>query len=409
MSGLSRYDLVVVGGGAAGFFGALSAATHSKGLKVCILEKSSKLLSKVKVSGGGRCNVTHACFNNSDLIKNYPRGGKELKQAFSQFSTNETIEWFEARGVKLKTESDGRMFPVTDDSQTIIDCLLRESKKLGIEIITGKGVSEISAGDEFTLNLSDRTSIKSKKLLIATGGSPKSEGYSWLEKLGHTIEMPVPSLFTFNIPHSDIKELQGISMPSAKVKVLSTKLEESGPILITHWGLSGPAILKTSAWGARILNDLNYHFPVHVNWTGKHNDESIRKDFQLLIEDHKKKQISTLPFFDIPKRLWAYFSEQSEIEEDRRWIDISKKQLNKLIENLIRSEFTVSGKTTFKEEFVTCGGIKLIEVDFKTMQSKKVAGLFFAGEVLDVDGITGGFNFQNAWTTGWIAGKNCMN
>jgi predicted Rossmann fold flavoprotein len=404
----SKYDFVVIGGGAAGFFGALSAAAHNKGLKICILEKSSKLLAKVKVSGGGRCNVTHACFNNSELIKYYPRGAKELKQPFSQFTTKDTINWFESRGVRLKTEADGRMFPITNDSQTIIDCLLREAKMSGVEIVTGKGVNSIEIGGEFTLRLSDNSSIDTKKLLIATGGSPKAEGYDWIKQLGHSIELPVPSLFTFNIPGSDIRELQGVSMPSAKVKVLNTKLEESGPLLITHWGLSGPAVLKTSAWGARVLSDHGYQFSIHVNWTGKHNDESIRKELQEQIEAHKKKQISTLPFFNIPKRLWTYFLEKSEIEEERRWLDISKKQLNKLIENLIRSEFKVSGKTTFKEEFVTCGGVKLNEVDFKTLESKKVPGLFFAGEVLDIDGITGGFNFQNAWTTGWIAGKNCM-
>jgi predicted Rossmann fold flavoprotein len=405
MSEQEIYDLVVVGGGAAGFFGAISKAIHHPGSRICIIEKTTKLLSKVKVSGGGRCNVTHACFNNSDLVKNYPRGGRELKSAFNQFTTKDTIHWFETKGVKLKTEHDGRIFPTSDDSQTIIDCLLREAKKLGVEIFTGISVEEIKPEEPFIIKTSSKGSIATKAILIASGGSPKAEGYNWLEKLGHSISPPVPSLFTFNIPNTDITELQGVSMPMAKVKVLNTKIEESGPVLITHWGLSGPAVLKASAWGARALSELNYNFSIHVNWTGTHNDETIRKEFEDLISVHSKKQISTLPFFQVPRRLWDYFLLKAEIENDRKWLDVSKRQLNKLIEALIRSEFKVSGKTTFKEEFVTCGGVKLNEVDFQTMQSKKIPCLYFAGEVLDIDAITGGFNFQNAWTTGWIAGK----
>lgn len=403
----NKYDFIVIGGGAAGFFAALSAANHYENLKVCIIEKSSKLLSKVKVSGGGRCNVTHSCFNNSELIQNYPRGGKELKPAFDQFSVKETIEWFLLRGVKLKTENDGRMFPTTDNSQTIIDCLLNECQRSKIEIKTNTSVSEIQAkGDLFVLILANGEQFVSKKVLVATGGSPKEEGYKWLENFGHKIEKPVPSLFTFNVPDSDISELQGISMPNAKVKVLSTKLEQSGPILITHWGFSGPAVLKLSAWGARILNNLNYKFKIHINWLGDVNDEELKNRLDVILQENKKKIIYVNPLFNISKRLWQNFVQKAGIEEERRWIDISKKQLNKLSESILRSEYQVSGKTTFKEEFVTCGGIKLSEINFKTMESKKVPGVFFAGEVLDVDGVTGGFNFQNAWTTGWIAGKN---
>lgn len=403
---IDTYDLVVIGGGAAGFFGALSAASHNRKLRVCIIEKSSKLLSKVKVSGGGRCNVTHACFNNSELIKSYPRGGKELKTAFEQFSVNETIEWFESRGVELKTESDGRMFPVTNNSQTIIDCILKETEKHNVKIITGRGVSNIQKNASlFILSLSTGEELKSHKILIATGGSPKEESYNWLKELGHSIEKPVPSLFTFNVPDSDLSCLPGISLPSAKVKILSSKLEQNGPILITHWGFSGPAILKLSAWGARLLNELGYKFKIHINWLGSLNDEELREKLNLVADENKKKVVFSNPVFSISRRLWQSFVQKAGIEEERRWVDLSKKQFNKLMETLLRSEYEVSGKTTFKEEFVTCGGVKLSEVNFKTMESKIVQGLFFAGEVLDIDGITGGFNFQNAWTTGWIAGR----
>lgn len=396
-------EVIVIGGGAAGFFAAINAAALDPTNKVTVIEKSNKLLSKVLISGGGRCNVTHACFDNAALIKNYPRGEKELRNAFSKFTTTDTIEWFKKHGVSLKAEEDGRMFPVSNSSQTIATCLLQEAQRLGVKIRTQITIKEIvKASPGFVLK-TDGENIACDKLVIATGGNSKSEAYEWLRKIGHTIVPPVPSLFTFNIPNNDITDLMGISVPLAKIKIQGTKLETQGPLLITHWGLSGPAVLKGSAWGARILNELGYDFKVHIDWLCKYKEDDLREELLFQKENLAPKQVLNTNPLELPKRLWEYFVEKAGIDGTMRWADVNKKQINALVQILIRDEYHVKGKTTFKEEFVTCGGISLKEIDFAKMESKKVPGLYFAGEVLDIDGITGGFNFQSAWTTGWIA------
>jgi predicted Rossmann fold flavoprotein len=403
---LMQKQLIVIGGGAAGFFCAVNAAAMNPSLKVIIIEKTSKLLSKVKVSGGGRCNVTHACFGTDELVKRYPRGKNFLKKAFHWFNTTGTIKWFEERGVKLKTEPDGRMFPVTDSSQTIIDCLLREANKLGIEIIMNAEVKSIEfSNNQFSFQTSGSRELISDFCCIASGGYPKPAQFNWLKQLGHSIEDPVPSLFTFNMPGNPITALMGVSVEEARVKVMGSKLEEKGPLLITHWGMSGPAVLKTSAWGARELAGKNYHFKILVNWLKDQTEQTLRDDWQGMRDRFSVQKISGKNPFGLPGRLWNHFLSQSGIDEGKRWGDITAKEQNSLIRNLTACEFDVKGKTTFREEFVTCGGIRLAEVDANTMQSRIVPHLFFAGEVLDIDGITGGFNFQHAWTSGYIAAK----
>lgn len=398
--------LVVIGGGAAGFFCAVTAARLNPSLRVTILEKSNKLLSKVKVSGGGRCNTTHACFEIPDLVKKYPRGQNFIKKALHWFSTNDTIQWFAERGVPLKTENDGRMFPVTDNSQTIIDCLLREADQYKIEIIMQCEVKSIAAkGSKFSIETANAKSFNPDYICVACGGFPKASMFDWLRASGHTIEAPVPSLFTFNIPGNNITSLMGVSVEKAAVKVAGTKLSEVGPLLITHWGMSGPAILRLSAWGARQLANINYHFTLLVNWLPGQNEQELRAAWQSYRDDFARQKIDTKNPFGLPGRLWSYLLSVSDINPETRWAEIPAKEQNKLIKNLTAHEFAVKGKTTFKEEFVTCGGIKLSEIDPNTMQSKLQPGLFFAGEVMDVDGITGGFNFQNAWTSGFLAGS----
>lgn len=399
--------LLVIGGGAAGFFCAVNAARMNPSLKVIIIEKSNKLLAKVKVSGGGRCNTTHACFDIPELTKKYPRGQNFIKKTFHWFNTNDTISWFAERGVALKTEADGRMFPTTDDSQTIIHCLLKEADKYGIEIIMQSEVISVESGVNggFTIQTSNSQLLTPNYICIATGGYPKSSMFNWLRKLGHTIEEPVPSLFTFNMPGNLITELMGVSVEKAGVKVAGTKLTEEGPLLITHWGMSGPAILRLSAWGARQLADLNYHFTLLVNWLPDYREIDLRSDWQSYRDEYAAQKIGNKNPFGLPNRLWLYLLKTSTINGDIRWAELPSKEQNLLIKNLTAQEFSVKGKTTFKEEFVTCGGIKLAEVDPNTMQSRIQPGIYFAGEVLDIDGITGGFNFQNAWTSGWIASK----
>jgi hypothetical protein len=403
-------NVIVIGGGAAGFFSAINAAEIHKNCKVTLLEKSSKVLSKVRVSGGGRCNVTHACFDNSLLVKNYPRGEKELRNAFSRFNTNDTIKWFEDRGVKLKTETDGRMFPTTDNSETIIQCLLQEAEKNKVNIKLNVDVQEIIKNEDgtFSLNALGGGMFMCDKLIIATGGNPKDAAYEWLRKLGHTIVKPVPSLFTFNIPDNKITQLMGVSVPHARVKIAGTKLETEGPLMITHWGLSGPGILKASAWGARQLNELNYDFTAMVSWLPKFTEEKLKIEFDTQRDENAAKTIINNCPFELPKRLWEFLVMKANISESTRWADLPKKNSNVLITSLLNDEYKVKGKTTFKEEFVTCGGIQLKEIDFMTMQSKVLPGLYFAGEVIDVDGVTGGFNFQNAWSTSWIAANNLL-
>ncbi|MBK6380256.1 MAG: NAD(P)/FAD-dependent oxidoreductase [Chitinophagaceae bacterium] len=409
---MNKKKLIVIGGGAAGFFCAVNAARLNPQLEVIILEKSNKLLSKVKVSGGGRCNVTHACYSIAEMIKRYPRGAAFLKKAFHHFFTNDTIAWFAERGVTLKTEADGRMFPVTDSSQTIIDCLMKEANKYNVEIRMNKEVKQLAVGSgqltgakPFEIQFADDSILYADFVCIASGGYPKIMQYGWLKRSDHAVEEPVPSLFTFNMPGNSITALMGVVVENTQVKIVGTKLSESGPLLITHWGMSGPAVLKLSAWGARELAKADYGFSILVNWIPDFNENTLRdKMQQLRFELAAQKIINRNPFV-LPNRLWEYLLVQSGVHPDLRWADLPAKEQNKLIKNLCAQEFAVKGKTTFKEEFVTAGGIELNEIDFNTMQSKKHSGLFFAGEIINVDGITGGYNFQNAWTTGWIAAK----
>jgi predicted Rossmann fold flavoprotein len=398
--------LVVVGGGAAGFFCAVNAARLYPSLEVMILEKSNHLLSKVRVSGGGRCNVTHACFSIAEMIKKYPRGASFLKKAFHHFFTSDTIAWFKERGVEIKTESDGRMFPVSNTSQTIIDCLMQEANQYGVTILMNREVKEIVKKDNgFNLLFSNHSVIETDFLCIASGGYPKSLQFEWLTKIGHTVETPVPSLFTFNMPGNPITALMGIAVEKVQVKIGGSKLVEDGPMLITHWGMSGPAILKLSAWGARELAAKNWQFGMIINWLPIYTEQTLKEKFQQVRFDIAAQKISNRNPFSLPQRLWDYLLQQSGVNENIRWADLPAKEQNKLIKNICAQEFSVNGKTTFKEEFVTSGGISLDEVDHASMQSKIVPNLFFAGEVLNIDGVTGGFNFQNAWTTAWIAAQ----
>lgn len=397
-------DIGIIGGGAAGFMAAVTCASTYPYHRVFLFEKTNKLLSKVKISGGGRCNVTHACFDIGEFCKNYPRGATFLKKSFHQFFATHTVEWLERRGVRLKTEPDGRMFPITDNSQTIIDCFLREANQCDVKILTNVEIVSVEKQEDvFLLRDKQQRSYAVQRLMIATGGSPKLTGFEWIRKLGHTIEPPVPSLFTFNMPEDKVPSLMGISVEKTNVGILGTKLQTQGALLFTHWGMSGPAILKLSAWGARILAEKDYQFQVQVKWLPDREENAFREELwkqrQTLI-----RQVENKNPFGFPQRLWSYFLEKAGIPEGKRWIDTSKKEINKLVEVLFKDTYRVSGKTTYKEEFVTCGGVSLHEVNPLTMESKVCNGLFFGGEVLDIDGITGGFNFQAAWTTGYIAG-----
>jgi predicted Rossmann fold flavoprotein len=399
--------IVVIGGGAAGFFAAINAANSNPEAEVVILEKTSKLLQKVKISGGGRCNVTHACFDIKQLSQSYPRGEKQLKSAFSKFITTDTINWFESKKIKLKTEDDGRMFPVSDDSQTIIDCLMKEVKRLKIDILLNREVKRIETRDlQFKVFAEDGENIECDKVIVTSGGFPKEEQFNWLKVLGHEIVEPVPSLFTFNLPNHPLTELSGISVNPVKVRIPELKLENNGPILVTHWGLSGPAILKLSSFGARLIAEKNYQFEVVISWLNDKKEESCRNELMNIKAANPNKQVNSLFPFKLPSRLLDYLFEKSEINPKKKWVEINKEQVNSLVRVLLYDTYEVEGKTSFKEEFVTCGGINLNDIDFRTMQSKKVKGLYFAGEVIDVDGITGGFNFQAAWTTGFIAGTS---
>lgn len=399
----SKYDIIIIGGGAAGFFAAITIAEKNPDFKIAILERGKEVLTKVKVSGGGRCNVTHACFVPNELVKFYPRGERELKGPFNQFCSGDTIEWFEKRGVQLKIEEDGRMFPVTDSSQTIIDCFLNEIKKLKIDVLTGKSVKSFFAARDYWKIETNSEVFACKKIVITTGSNTKI--WELLNELGHTIIEPVPSLFTFNIKDERIKNLMGVSA-HVSIKIKGTSLKSSGPLLITHWGMSGPAILRLSAWGAKILFDLNYKFQLQINWLNDLNFEEALEELQSLKEENIKKQVDKFCPFTFPKRLWESLLEASGITLNSKWADLSKKQLVNLAEQLTNGIFNVNGKSTFKDEFVTAGGIDLKEVNFKTMESKLLPNLYFAGEVLNIDAITGGFNFQNAWTTAYIAAQN---
>jgi len=395
----------VIGGGAAGFFAAIAAA--EAGADVTLLEKSARFLDKVRISGGGRCNVTHACFEPREFMARYPRGGKALLGPFTKFSARDTVAWFEARGVKLKTEADGRMFPTTDSSQTIVDCLMNAAQKAGVKLRLNCAVESVvkNAEGEFELTLAGGEKISGDRLLLATGGCRAAAAGQMAVSLGHQIESPVPSLFTFQIEAPWLRSLAGVSLELAEVSVPSAKLRERGPLLVTHWGLSGPAVLKISAWGARALHDLNYQFPLLVNWLPGSNTERILQEFQARRESAGAKLLVNVPLFPLTARLWEQLVLAAGIARDTRWSALTRAQAQALAQQILRSEFSVTGKSLNKDEFVTCGGVKLGEVNFQTMESKLCPGLFFAGELLDIDGVTGGFNFQAAWTTGFIAGR----
>ena len=403
--------IVIIGGGAAGFFAAISCAETHPDYKVTILERSPNLLSKVKISGGGRCNVTHACFDSRQLTKNYPRGEKQLLGPFTRFNPTHTIEWFKSRGVLLKTEADGRMFPVTDNSQTIINCFLAEAKRLGVIIQTQIGVDDLvppPANDvhaKWTVITTTGNPIKADAVILAAGSSARV--WSMLGNLGLQIVQPVPSLFTFNINDPRIKGLEGLSVEMATVSVIGTKLKNEGPLLVTHWGMSGPGILRLSAWGARALAEMNHQFEIEVNWTGNHPTAEVVEDIKQVKRRQAKKSVMANPLFNIPRRLWERLSAPATLNRPLfNFADLSNKQIEQLGRELAAGRYKVTGKSTFKDEFVTAGGVDLNEIDFKTMQSKKLPGLYFAGEVIDIDAITGGFNFQLAWTSGWIAGTS---
>ncbi|WP_144891417.1 BaiN/RdsA family NAD(P)/FAD-dependent oxidoreductase [Flavobacterium tiangeerense] len=398
-----NFDIIIVGGGAAGFFTAINIVEKNPKLKVAILERGAEVLQKVRISGGGRCNVTHACFEPNELVKFYPRGEKELRGPFHQFCSGDTIEWFEKHGVELKIEADGRMFPISNSSQTIIDCFLKATQKLGIAVLTGQSVQsifnpEVSGENVWKIETQTENYLV-EKLILATGSNPKV--WEMLQNFGHAVVSPVPSLFTFNIKDSRIKELPGVAA-QVTVTVKDTKLTSTGPLLITHWGMSGPAILKLSAWGARILHDKNYQFTIFVNWLNDEDTAGVEKKLKDLKQDHAKKSVSKKSPFELTNRLWEIFVLASGIEVETKWADLSKTQLQNLANQLTKGTFQVNGKSTFKEEFVTAGGIDLKEINFKTMESKLHENLYFAGEIVNIDAITGGFNFQNAWTSGFI-------
>ncbi len=407
---MKQADVIIIGGGAAGFFTAINAAENNPKLKIIILERGKEVLTKVKVSGGGRCNVTHAEFLPKELTQNYPRGEKELLGPFHSFMTGDTIEWFEKRGVALKIEADGRMFPVSDSSQTIIDCFLLEAKRLGVKILLNQSVKEIQKEENhFTIHTTIDT-FSAEKIVVATGSNPKI--WKLLEDLGHTIVPAVPSLFTFNIKDSRIIDLPGLST-DASVKVLDEKgkmiLESNGPLLITHWGMSGPAILKLSAWGARMLEPFNYHFNIEVNWLNTLSEEEVFDALKNLKTSQGKQTIFKNAQFELPKRLWQSLVKAAGIMETLTWADATRENLQNLANQLTAGVFEVAGKSTFKEEFVTAGGVDLKEVNFKTFESRKIDGLYLAGEVLNIDAITGGFNFQNAWTGSYLAAQAITN
>lgn len=397
----SKSTAIIIGGGAAGFFGAIAIAQNHPQMQVILLEKTNVVLAKVRISGGGRCNVTHACFDPKELIKNYPRGGKALLGPFHRFQPRDTICWFEERGVPLKTEEDGRMFPTTDSSETIIHCLQKEAARLGVEVLLTQRVESIEKKEElFELKIGDKI-LRCSALLLATGSSP--QGTEFAKAMGHTLIPPVPSLFTFNIGAFSLADLAGISVEEAQVKIEGTTLHQKGPLLITHWGFSGPAALKLSAWGARHLHACNYRATLLVNWLPSRSFEEL-KTHLLTYKQQNGSQTLLRPAVDLPKNLWKRLLEHLDLSPQKKWSEISHKDIQRLVDKLLNDPYPIEGKTTYKQEFVTCGGIDLDEVNFKTLQSRKCPGLYFAGEVLDIDGVTGGFNFQNAWTTAWIAG-----
>ncbi|QKQ72057.1 NAD(P)/FAD-dependent oxidoreductase [Nostoc sp. TCL240-02] len=400
--------IVVIGGGAAGFFGAIACAKANPDAQVTLLEASRQPLAKVLISGGGRCNVTHACFEPEELVQNYPRGAKALRGALTRFGPQDTVAWFAAGGVYLKTEADGRMFPVTNTSETIVECLIKAVATSGVKLRVGTHVTSVkrSAADEgFDILLKSGETIKCDRLLLATGSS--IVGYKIVRELGHQIEPPVPSLFTFNILDQKLRELAGVSVNPVQLRLSASgksQLQQTGPLLITHWGLSGPAVLKLSAWGARVLHESRYQAKLLINWLPLMHQEQVREKVLAIKDEWGKKAIALHRGVDLPHRLWQYIIARAGITTEDRWAEISSKTLNQLVQELTQGQYLINGKGAFKEEFVTCGGVNLKEVNFKTMESRLVPGLYFAGEILDIDGVTGGFNFQSAWTTGYLAG-----
>lgn len=402
-----RFTIAVAGGGAAGFFAAIACAESIPDCNVVILEKSPEPLAKVTISGGGRCNVTNACFEPAALVENYPRGRRELLGPFHRWQPRDTVKWFEGRGVKLKTEPDNRMFPVTDSSKTVTDCLMREASHAGVRLLTNQGLVSVQrTGKGFTVGLTNGATLDCDRLLIATGGNQNSGVFAVIEKLGHTIRPLLPSLFSFNSEDRRLRNLAGISVPDVLVSVPGTSLKQRGPLLITHWGMSGPAILKLSAWGAPELAGLHYQFPLRVCWVPGSTDAAVRDQIAAIREEHPKKSVMTWNHWHLPQRLWESLISELRIKPDTIWNQFPRQCVDPLVKILTATELRIDGKSMNKDEFVTCGGVSLDEVDFKTMASRKCPGLYFAGEVLDIDGVTGGFNFQAAWTTGWIAGKS---
>ena len=404
--------IVVIGGGAAGVFGAIACAEANPNCRITILEAGQHPLSKVKISGGGRCNVTHACFDPTELVTHYPRGHRALRGPFRQFQPQDTVAWFQQHGVRLKTEADGRMFPTTNQSQTIIDCLLDTAAQHRITLRTRAAVmsvqkADVDVRDGFKVHLKSGEILLGDRILLATGSHPT--GYRIAQSLDHTLESPVPSLFTFTIPEPELRALAGIAIDPVRARLIcpNTKpLEQVGPLLMTHWGMSGPAVLKLSAWGARALHDCGYHATLRVTWLPHETQESLRQRLLEAKQEWTKKAIASIAPVDVPRRFWRYLLTRSQLDPQLRWADMPKKGLNRLIQSLTQDEYTIVSKGVFKDEFVTCGGIRLKDVNFKTMESRQCPGLFLAGEVLDIDGVTGGFNFQSAWTTGWIAGQS---
>lgn len=401
-------NIAIIGGGAAGFFAAITCAEANPACRVTIFERGKSVLEKVRVSGGGRCNVTHACFDARELVKHYPRGSRELLGPFMQFGPEQTVAWFEKRGVRLKTEADGRMFPITDDSQTIIDCLSRAAHQAGVRVLTSTRVEKIEEVShlETVPVQSHRWRIGSEifdKIMLATGSS--SAAWEWLSELGHHIVSPVPSLFTFNTKDTRLRDLAGVSVPMASLRIPGTKLSADGPLLVTHWGLSGPAVLRISAWGARDLNKVYYKFPLEIKFLPERNMEGVLLSFQKIKIENAKKLVKSNPLFGLPARLWQRLIEATGIGAERRWGDLAKSDLQAIAMQISEAQFQITGKSTFKEEFVTAGGLSLKDLNFKTFESKICPNLFLAGEVLDIDAITGGFNFQAAWTGGWLAGR----
>lgn len=404
---VSQVDVAVIGGGAAGIFAAITCAEANPSLRVLVLDKGNSLLAKVRISGGGRCNVTHACFDPKALVKNYPRGSRELLGPFHRWGPRNTVEWFESRGVALKTEDDGRMFPVTDSSQTIVDCLLNSARATGVKIQTNTGLVSVKLldgpNDLFELGLSSGDRLRCSRLLIATGGLKAGPFCESIENLGHTITPLAPSLFTFHVKDSLIDGLPGLSVPAAEVSLPGTKFTNVGPVLITHWGLSGPAILKLSAWAARWAREQDYQFKVCLNWIAK-DASAVTAAIDQARHESANRRVSNAPCVEMPGRLWERIVSAAGIPNSTPWSQLRREHAQTLVRQLTACELTVSGKSMFKEEFVTCGGVALNEIHFKTMESRIVPGLHFAGEVLDIDGVTGGFNFQAAWTGGRLAG-----